>query len=241
MREPLITQISAETSHHGISSSTCGLFWFHLQFNSSNYLTFCIAFTDTEFCIIRGLCINNQITILDAAKVYICILQPTTLLRQIGLIATESIYSINKFRCHAFTRCTITVNFYLLGSLVDTHATHGFLHLLNSSIRIEVQFINLYRATLVITRRESILMIEQIPLTLIINDTMVISPTTILMFRHDDTFVFIGAHWILTHSISKNLSILSYIRIGKIVIAIILKSKWPFCLTAGQTFKAIHA
>ena len=80
-------------------------------------------------------------------------------------------------------------------------------------------------------------MIEQIPLTLVVDDAMMIGPAAVLMLGHDETFVFVGAHRILTHGIAENLSILAYVRISKVIPAISLESERTFSLTAGQVFQ----
>ena len=82
---------------------------------------------------------------------------------------------------------TVAVNLDTLGSLVDTHTTHGLLHFLNSAVGIEVKLVDLHAATLIVAGREGILVIEQIPLTFVVNDAVMVSPTaiSILCTRRD--------------------------------------------------------
>ena len=166
-------------------------------------------------------------------------MQPAALLRQGGLIATEGIDSIDEGCRHITAGSAVAVNLNLLSSLIDTNATHGLLHFLDGTIGIEEELINLYRTALVITGRESILMIEQIPLTFIIYDAVMVGPTAILMFWHDEALILVRSHWILTHGIAKNLGILPDIRIGQVIIAIILKGKRSLGLTVRKVFQTV--
>ena len=84
-------------------------------------------------------------------------------------------------------------------------------------------------------------MIEQIPLTFVVDDAVVVSPAAVGMLGHNQAFVFVGTHRVLTHGISQHLSVLSDVRIGQIVVAVVLKGERSFSLTAGQTFKTVHA
>ena len=88
--------------------------------------------------------------------------------------------------------------------------------------------------------RESIVMIEEIPLTFIIYDTVMICPAAVLVLRHYDSLVFVWSHRILAHSIAENLSILPHIRIRKVIIAVIFECKRTFGLTARKSLKAVH-
>ena len=84
-------------------------------------------------------------------------------------------------------------------------------------------------------------MIEKIPLSLIVYDTMVVSPATILMLSHDETLILIRTHRILTHSIAENLCIVSNIRICEVVVAVVFEGKRTFSLTTWQTFETVYA
>ena len=84
-------------------------------------------------------------------------------------------------------------------------------------------------------------MIEQIPLALVIDDAVVVGPAAIVVLSHNQTFILVRSHRILTHGIAQNLRVLSDVRIGKIVVAVILESQRALGLTVGQIFKAVDA
>ena len=84
------------------------------------------------------------------------------------------------------------------------------------------------------------MMIEKIPLSLIIHDTVMIGPATVLMLRHNDSLILVWSHRILAHCISKDLGILPYIRIGKIIIAIVFKCERALGLTVRKILQAVH-
>ena len=82
-------------------------------------------------------------------------------------------------------------------------------------------------------------MIEQIPLTLIVDDAVVISPATIGLLGHNQALVLVGTHRVLTHGIAEHLGILSHIRIGQIIVAIVLEGEGTLGLTTRQTLETI--
>ena len=67
-----------------------------------------------------------------------------------------------------------------------------------------------------------------------------VCPTAILMLGHDKTLVFIRTHRILAHGIAKYLSIFPYIRISKVIVAIVLESKRPFSLTIRKSLETVY-
>ena len=139
------------------------------------------------------------------------------------------------------SRCSaVTVNLNLLSSLVDTNATHGGFHLLDSTVGIEEQLLNLHRATLVVVGREEVAVIEQVPLTLIVNNAVMVGPAAVGMLGHDEALILIRTHGVLTHGISQHLSVLSHIRIGEVVPAVGLEGERTLSLTVGQAFKTVH-
>ena len=82
-------------------------------------------------------------------------------------------------------------------------------------------------------------MIEQIPLAFIVDDTMVVRPTTVIVLGHNQSLILVGAHGVLTHGIAQHLSILPNVWIGKVIVAIILKGERTLCLTTWQAFQTI--
>ena len=84
------------------------------------------------------------------------------------------------------------------------------------------------------------MVIEQIPLTFVIHNTVVIGPTAVCMLSHDESLVFIWAHRILAHSISENFGVFTHIRIRKVVVAVVFKGERTFSLTTGQAFETVH-
>ena len=83
-------------------------------------------------------------------------------------------------------------------------------------------------------------MIEQIPLTLVIDNTVVVGPTAIVVLRHNQSLILIRSHRILTHGISEYFGILPHVWVGQVVIAIVLECEWSLRLSVGQVFEAIH-
>ena len=67
-----------------------------------------------------------------------------------------------------------------------------------------------------------------------------VGPAAVSMLGHNQSFVLIRTHWVLTHGITENLGILSYIRIGEIIVTIIFESEWTFGLTTWQSLQAVH-
>ena len=128
----------------------------------------------------------------------------------------------------------------LMRSLDRADATHGRLYFADCTVFIEIQSFYLSRAVLVKVRREGIMMIEEIPLSLIFDDTVMVGPASVLMLGHNDSLIFIWSHRILAHSIAENLGIFPYIRIGKIVIPVIFKCERTFSLTVRQILQAIY-
>ena len=85
------------------------------------------------------------------------------------------------------------------------------------------------------------MVVEQIPLTLVVDDAVMVGPTAVGLLGHNQTFVFVGTHGILTHGIAEDFGLLPDVRIGQVVPAVSLESKRTFSLTAGQVFKAVDA
>ena len=83
-------------------------------------------------------------------------------------------------------------------------------------------------------------MIEQIPLALVIDDAVVVGPTAIVMFRHNQSLILIRSHRVLTHGIAEDFGILPHVRIGEIVVAIVLEGERALRLTVGQVLEAVH-
>ena len=240
LSEPLVTLVTTETSHHGIGGSTTGrLLWLDSQLDASQNLTCSTLLTNAEFGIVGCFDTHNEVAIVDDAEVYVVVFEPAALSRQGCHIATESIDGIDKLGGHTFAGTTVAVNLNFLSSLVDTNATHGLLYFLDGSVRIEEQFINLYATALVITGREGILVIEQIPLAFIVDNAVVVGPAAILMLWHDNTLVFVGPHWVLTHGIAEHFGFLPHVWIGEVVPAVGLEGKWAFGLTVRQVFQAV--
>ena len=84
------------------------------------------------------------------------------------------------------------------------------------------------------------MMIEQIPLTFVVHNTMMICPATVGMLCHYKSLVLVWSHRILAHCITENLGAVPNIRISEVVVAVILESKRAFRLTTGQTFEAVY-
>ena len=69
---------------------------------------------------------------------------------------------------------------------------------------------------------------------------MVVGPAAVIMLRHNQTLILIRSHRVLTHGIAEDLSVLPYVWIGEIVVAIILEGERPLRLTVGQVLEAVH-
>ena len=85
------------------------------------------------------------------------------------------------------------------------------------------------------------MVIEQIPLALVVHNAVVVGPAAVGMLGHDEAFVFVGTHRVLTHGVAEHLGVLPHIRIGQVVIAVVLEGERAFSLTVGQVLEAVHA
>ena len=227
--EPLVTLVTTELPHLGDD----------IHRHTGNNLTLGILLTDAEFSITTSLGIDDEVGIGNGAEVYIGIVQPAAFLRQGGLIAAEGIDSIDERCRHITAGSAVAVYLNLLGSLVDTHTTHGLLDFLDSTVGVEIKLLDTCGATLVITRREVVVVVEQVPLALVVDDAMVISPTAVRLLGHDQPFILIRTHGVLTHRITKHLRILTDIRIGQVIPTVGLKGKGTLGLTVGQVFQTV--
>ena len=68
---------------------------------------------------------------------------------------------------------------------------------------------------------------------------MVVSPATVGLFGHNQALVFVGTHRVLAHGITEHLGLLSDVRIGQIVVAVVFEGKRTFRLTVGQVFQTV--
>ena len=82
-------------------------------------------------------------------------------------------------------------------------------------------------------------MIEEIPLTFVVDNTMVVGPTTVGLLSHNQALIFVRPHGILTHGVTENFSILPHVWIGKVIVAVVLESEWSFCLTIRKVFQTV--
>ena len=146
--------------------------------------------------------------------------------------AKEVISSVVILNLCTTTYVAITIHLHLWTCIGDTYATQCRLNLLNGTVGIEMQRIDTYRAILIEWWWISVVMIEEIPLSLVVYYTMVVGPAAILMLSHDETLILIRTHRILTHCIAENFCWVSYVRIGEIVVSVVLEGKRTFCLTA---------
>ena len=64
---------------------------------------------------------------------------------------TEGVDSVDELCGHIIAGTAVTVDLDLLRCLVDTHTTHGLLHLLDRAVGVEEQFLDTDRTTLVVT------------------------------------------------------------------------------------------
>ena len=159
--EPLVAQVAAEASHHRISGCPSRRFWrTHRHLEASDDLSLRVFLTNAELGVVSSLGIQDDIAVLDAAEVNVGVFQPTAFRGQRGLETAEGVDRVYQLRSNISRGGAVAVNLNLLGGLVDTHATHRLLHLLNGTVRIEKQFLNLYRTALVIAGREGVLVIE---------------------------------------------------------------------------------
>ena len=81
-------------------------------------------------------------------------------------------------------------------------------------------------------------MIEEVPLSLVFHDGMVIGPASILMLFHDDTFVFIRSHRLVAHGISETFGAIffAYPRVSEVKLTISLECERTFLEAFGQSF-----
>ena len=138
--EPLVALVATEAAHHRIGLGTaCGLLGLHGQLDAGQHLACSTLLADGELGIVGGLHTHDEVAIGDHTEVHIIIFKPAALCWQSSHIAAESIDGINQFAGHTIAGAAVAVDFDLLGSLVDTHTTHGLLHLLDGSVGIEVE------------------------------------------------------------------------------------------------------
>ena len=67
-----------------------------------------------------------------------------------------------------------------------------------------------------------------------------VGPAAVGVLGHNQALVFVGTHGVLTHGIAENLGILTHIRIGEVVVAVILEGEGTLSLTVGQVFQTVH-
>ena len=120
-----------------------------------------------------------------------------------------------------------------------TYATHGWSDLLDCSVRIEVKLLDLCRTVLVEVWRELIVVIEEIPLALVVHDAVVVCPAAVLVLCHDDALVLVWTHRVLAHCISENLSVVSYVWICEVEVAVVLECERTLSLAARKTLEAV--
>ena len=85
------------------------------------------------------------------------------------------------------------------------------------------------------------MMIEEIPLTLVLHNAVMVRPATVGLLGHNESFVLIGSHRILAHGVGEDFGFLPYIRVRQVVIAVVFKCKGTFRLTVRQVFQAVDA
>ena len=61
-----------------------------------------------------------------------------------GNILLEGVYGVDERCGNIATGLAVAVDLNLLGSLVDTYTTHGWLNLLDGTIGVKVQFLDTY-------------------------------------------------------------------------------------------------
>ncbi len=146
-REPLVTEVATEHGRHA-----CRRLGLHRHFDLSDDLTIGRLLADIERSVISCFGRNDEITVSETAEVDIFVTEPAALGRKRSLVAAEGIDGIDELGRYITAGSTVAVDLNLLGSLVDTHATHRLEYFLNSSIGIESHLLNASRTALVITR-----------------------------------------------------------------------------------------
>ena len=234
IREPLVAEVTTE--HRRSAGRRLGL---HGHINLGNDFTGSTLLTDRERGVLGGLGGNHQIAISEAAEIDVIILQPAFSGNR-GLITAEGVDGIDERISHTLAGAAVTVNLNLLGSLVDTYAAQGGLHLLDGAVGIEIEFLDADRTALVVAGREPVAVIEQIPLTFVVDDAVVVSPAAVVVLGHDQALVLVGTHRVLTHGVAEHFGILTDVWIGEVVVAVILEGKRSFSLTVGQVLETVH-
>ena len=141
--EPLVALVTTEATHHRISlGTTCGLLGLHGQLDAGQNLTCSTLFADSKLGVVSGLDTHDEVAVGNHAEIHIIIFKPAALRWQGSHIAAERVDGINQFAGHTIASATVAVDLDLLSSLVDTHTTHGLLHLLDGSVGIEVEFLD---------------------------------------------------------------------------------------------------
>ena len=91
----------------------------------------------------------------------------------------------------------VTVDVYLLSRLDRSYTTLCRLDLLDSTVLVEVKLLDTSLTALVKVWRVVVVVIEEIPLTLVVDDTVVVCPAAVIVLSHDDTLVLVWSHRVL--------------------------------------------
>ena len=85
------------------------------------------------------------------------------------------------------------------------------------------------------------MVIEQIPLTFEVHNTVVIGPAAIGMLCHNEPFILVWPHRMLAHGVGQDFGTVAYVRVSKVIVAVILESKRALGLATGQALKTVHS
>ena len=58
------------------------------------------------------------------------------------------------------------------------------------------------------------MVIEEVPLTLIVDDAVMVCPASVGLLGHDKSLVLVGSHGVLAHCVAEHFCLLPDVRVG---------------------------
>ena len=104
-----------------------------------------------------------------------------------------------------------------------SYTAQGRFHFPDSAVRIEKQRVDTHRTVLVKLWGVIIMVIEEVPLTVVFRDGMMIGPATDGRFVHDDALEGKRSHRAVSHSIRQCFSLVLYPRERKVILVLALE------------------
>ena len=111
------------------------------------------------------------------------------------------------------------------------HAPQGGRHREDGAVFVEGDAVYAHRTVLVESGGVVVVMVEQIPLSFVADNGVVVGPAFAGGLRHDDTFEYIGPQRAVTHGIGQRLGLVLHPGIGEVEPALAFKDERAFLET----------